>query len=75
MIYLLRKQCVNVVYAERDTSYGLVVNKNHKFYHQVTFIFIKTMSHDLLVQVAYWRASKTRFLGMILLKTATDCSK
>ena len=53
MIYLLRKQCVNVVYAERDTSHGLVVNKNHKFYHQVTFIFIKTISHDLLVQVAY----------------------
>ena len=42
MAYLYGRQCVNVLYV--DTTQGLVINKNHKFCHQVQQLMLCTKS-------------------------------
>ena len=54
----------SLLFCIRDDPLILFRRQNH-----VTFIFIKTMSHDLLVQVAYYTLLKER------LKSGQNCTE
>ena len=62
----------SLLFCLRDYLLIVFRRQNH-----VTFIFIKTMSHDLLVQVAYWFISRSSFdeCGREMFKNAcSTCS-